>query len=163
LLKENDPRSGAPPTSLRARMEQHRASPTCATCHSRIDPMGFPLENFDATGRYRTTDDGAPIDPTSTLADGTRIDGPQALRDELLNRRDQFVHTLAEKLFTYALGRGVEYYDQPAIRQIVREVGQNGDRWSSLILGIVTSRPFQMRQVPDADVPKPAATAVGQQ
>jgi hypothetical protein len=161
-LKENDPRSGTPPTSLRARMEQHRASPACATCHARIDPMGFPLENFDATGRYRTTDDGAPIDPTSTLADGTRIDSPQAFRDVLLSHRDQFVHTLAEKLFTYALGRGVEYYDQPAIRQIVRDVGRNENRWSSLVLGIVTSKAFQMRQVPEADVPRPPATTIGQ-
>jgi hypothetical protein len=146
-LKENDGRSK--PTSLRERMEQHRESPTCATCHSHIDPMGFALENFDATGRWRSDDSGAPIDPTSTLSDGTKIDSPLAFREVLLNRGDQFVQTVTEKLFTYALGRGVEYTDAPTIRQIVREAGKDDDRWSSLVLALVNSKPFQMRRVTD--------------
>jgi hypothetical protein len=158
-LKENDPRST--PTSLRERMEQHRASPTCAGCHARIDPMGFPLENFDATGRYRTTDGGAPIDPSSTLPDGTKIESAEAFRSFLLDHRDQFVHTIVEKLFTYGLGRGVEYYDQPTIRQIVRDAGRDNYRWSSLLKGIVESKAFQMRRVPDLDA-ETAGTSVGQ-
>jgi len=144
-LKENDGRSK--PASLRERMEQHRESATCATCHSHIDPMGFALENFDATGRWRNDDAGAPIDPASTLADGTKIDSPLAFRNVLLDRGDQFIQTLTEKLFTYALGRGVEYFDMPSIRQIDREIAKDDNRWSSLVLALVNSKPFQMRRV----------------
>jgi hypothetical protein len=123
--------------------------------------MGFPLENFDATGRYRTTDGGAPIDPSSTLPDGTKIESAEAFRSFLLDHRDQFVHTIVEKLFTYGLGRGVEYYDQPTIRQIVRDAGRDNYRWSSLLKGIVESKAFQMRRVPDLDAETPG-TSVGQ-
>ena len=158
-LKENDPRSK--PTSLRERMEQHRASPTCASCHARIDPMGFPLENFDATGRFRTTDAGAPIDPASTLPDGTRIESAQAFREFLLNHADQYLHTVAEKLFTYGLGRGVEYYDQPTIRQIVRDTAKDGYRWSAVLIGMLRSKAFQMRRVPEGETTT-AGTIAGQ-
>src|SRR5262249_44722307 len=153
-LKENDPRGK--PTSLRERMEQHRASPTCSSCHARIDPMGFPLENFDATGRYRTTDGGAAIDPSSTLPDGTKIESAAAFRSFLLDHQDEFADTGVEKLFTSGLGRGVEYYDEPTVRRIVRDAARDNYRWSSLLKGIVESDAFQMRRVPDA-----GQTAVG--
>jgi hypothetical protein len=159
-LKENDGRSK--PTSLRERMEQHRANVTCAVCHSRIDPMGFALENFDATGRWRADDAGVPIDPTSTLADGTKVDSPQTMRQVLLKHGDQFIHTVVERLFTYAIGRGVEYYDEPILRQIVRDLGRDDNRWSSLVLTLVNSKPFQMRRVPGAEGPAPAPTPVAQ-
>ena len=147
-LKENDGKSK--PTSLKERMEQHRANAVCATCHSRIDPMGFPLENFDPVGRWRKDDMGVPIDAISTLSDGGKIDGPNAFRQFLLDNRNEFVRTLIEKLFTFALGRGPEYYDAPTIRQLVKEAEQDDYRWSTIVLGLVKSAPFQMRRVGDA-------------
>jgi hypothetical protein len=134
--------------SVRQSMEEHRANPVCATCHSRIDPIGFALENFDGIGRWRTTEGSAntPIDTSGVLPDGTKFQGPAELRKILLNKPEQFTTVLTEKLLTYALGRGVEYYDEPHVRRIVRESGPDGDRWSSLILGIVRSEPFQMRR-----------------
>ena len=140
-------------------MEQHRANAVCATCHSRIDPMGFPLENFDATGRWRKDDMGAPIDPVSTLPDGTKVAGAGALRSYLLENRGEFVRTLTEKLFTFALGRGPEYYDAPTIRQLVREAEATDYRWNSVILGIVKSAPFQMRRVGDEPISSPTVAA----
>jgi mono/diheme cytochrome c family protein len=134
------------PKSVRERMEQHRANPACAACHKVMDPLGFALENFDAIGRWRTTDGGGTIDPSGTLADGAAVDGPAALARALLERRDGFVTTVAEKLLTYGVGRGVEYYDAPAVRRIVREAAANDYRWSALILGIAKSAPFQMRR-----------------
>ena len=134
-------------TSLRARLEAHRANPVCSNCHARMDPLGFALENFDAVGKWRDTGvAGAPIDPSGTLPDGTAFDGFPGLRDILLERREEFVTTVTEKLMTYALGRGVEHYDRPAIRAIVREAATNDYRWSSLILGVARSLPFQMRR-----------------
>ena len=134
-------------TSLRARLEAHRANPVCSNCHARMDPLGFALENFDAVGKWRDTGvAGTRIDPSGTLPDGTAFDGFPGLRDILLERREEFVTTVAEKLLTYALGRGVEYYDRPAIRAIVREAAANEYRWSSLILGVARSLPFQMRR-----------------
>ncbi len=144
-LKENTP--GAKPAALRERMEQHRNNPVCASCHSKMDPLGFALEHFDAIGRWRENDGGAEINSTITL-DGTTIDSPKAFREALLRRGNQFTDTVAEKLLTYALGRGVEYSDAPVVRQLVRDLAQNGDRWSSLIVGIAKSTPFQMRRVP---------------
>jgi hypothetical protein len=135
------------PKSVRARMEQHRANPACAACHKVMDPLGFALENFDAIGRWRATDGGGPIDPSGTLANGAAVDGPATLARALLERRDGFATTVTEKLLTYGVGRGVEYYDAPAIRRIVREAAANDYRWSSLILGIAKSAPFQMRQM----------------
>ncbi len=134
-------------TSLRARLEAHRANPVCSNCHARMDPLGFALENFDAVGKWRDKGvAGTPIDPSGTLPDGTAFDGFPGLRDILLERREEFVTTVTEKLLTYALGRGVEHYDRPAIRAIVREAAPNDYRWSSLILGVARSLPFQMRR-----------------
>jgi hypothetical protein len=134
------------PASVRERMEVHRKDPVCASCHSRMDPLGFALENFDAIGRWRTADEGnTAIDPAGTLPDGTRFDGPAGLRQALLKRSDAFVRTLTEKLLTYALGRGLEYYDAPAVRKITRDAALAGDRWSAILVGIVKSTPFQMR------------------
>ena len=135
------------PKSVRERMEQHRANPACAACHKVMDPLGFALENFDAIGRWRTSDGGGPIDPSGTLANGAAVDGPATLARALLERRDGFVTTVTEKLLTYGVGRGVESYDAPAIRRIVGEAAANDYRWSSLILGVAKSPPFQMREV----------------
>ena len=135
--------------SLRQQMEKHRADPTCASCHARMDPLGFALENYDGIGQHRAKDVNGNIDTSGALPDGTRFQGPGGLRDLLLSRRDQFVETVAEKLLTYALGRGLEYYDQPAIRAITREAAENDYRISSVILAITKSTPFQMRRSPD--------------
>lgn len=136
------------PLTMRQLMEQHRVNPACASCHRIMDPLGFALENFDATGKWRTTDAGSPIDTSGVLPDGTKFQGPAELRKLLLGHPEQFVHTVTEKLLTYALGRGVEYYDAPAIRKIIRDAEPNDHRWSSLIVGIVKSMPFQMRRSP---------------
>jgi hypothetical protein len=143
--------------TMRQRMEQHRANPVCATCHARMDPLGFALENFDALGKWRTSEGGTPIDPSGQLPDGTRFQGPAELRKILLSRREQFITAVTEKLLTYALGRGLEHYDQPVVRKIVREAAPNGYRWSSLIVGVVSSTPFQMRMSSE-----PRALASGQ-
>jgi hypothetical protein len=111
-----------------------------------MDPLGFALENFDAVGKWRTRDASATIDASGVLPDGTKFDGPAELRKILLRRPDEFVTTVTERLLTYALGRGVEYYDQPAIRKIVREAAPSEHRWSALVVGIVNSTPFQMRR-----------------
>ena len=140
-LAENDRRQ---PTSLRERMEQHRASPVCASCHARMDPLGFAMEHFDAIGRWRERDGGAAINATITW-NGDTIDSPRAFREALLASGDEFMRTVTEKLMIYALGRGVDYYDAPVLRGIVRELDRSDGAWSSLILGIVTSDPFQMR------------------
>ena len=134
--------------TMRQQLEAHRANPACATCHRAMDPLGFALENFDATGKWRTLDqDGeTPIDASGALPDGTAFQGPAALRRLLMKRPEQLVTTVTEKLLTYALGRGVEYYDAPAIRSIIRRAAPGDYRWSSIILGIVKSAPFQMRR-----------------
>ena len=133
--------------SMREAMEQHRSNPVCASCHRLMDPPGFALEQFDAVGRYRTRNEAnAPIDASGVLPDGTVFEGAAGLRDALLGRPDLFVTTLTEKLLIYALGRGVEHHDAPAIRAITREAAAGGHRFSSLILGVVKSPPFQMRR-----------------
>jgi len=134
------------PLPLRELMEKHRKNPGCASCHAAIDPLGFALENFDAIGRWRTTDAGTPIDSSGVLPDGTRLEGPSGLRTVLLSRPEEFVGVFAEKMLVYALGRRVEYYDFPAIRKIVREAARQDYRWSSLILATAKSMPFQMRR-----------------
>ena len=134
------------PMSMRQRMEQHRANPTCASCHARMDPLGFALENFNAIGKWRDTESGIPIDTSGVLPDGTQFDGPSGLREVLLARRQEFVLNVTEKLMTYALGRGVEYYDAPSIRDILAEAAPHDYRWSSVVMGIVKSTPFQMRR-----------------
>ncbi len=134
------------PTSVRQRLERHRANPSCASCHAVMDPVGFSLEHFDLIGKWRATDGGAPVDASGRLADGTSLDGPATLRKALLDRRDAVAATAAEKLLTYALGRRVEYFDMPAVRAIVRDAARTDYRFSSLITGIVKSVPFQMKR-----------------
>ena len=132
--------------TMRQQMEQHRKNPACSVCHVRMDPLGFALENFDAIGRWRTRASGAPVDAAAVFADGTPIDGVQGLRQFVLQHRDGYVHTFVEKMLTYALGRRIDYRDQPAIRQIMREAAAGDHRWSAIILAIVKSTPFQMRK-----------------
>lgn len=133
--------------TMRQRMEEHRSNPACAGCHSRMDPMGFALENFDGIGQWRTAEGNTPIDASGVLPDGVKFNGPAELRRILLSQPEQFVSTVTTKLLTYALGRGVEYYDEPAVRKIVREAAPQDYRWSSLILGVIKSVPFQMSTV----------------
>ena len=140
---------GGQALSMREAMEQHRANPVCASCHRLMDPLGLSLENFDAIGRWRDRSEtrGA-IDGTGELPDGTPFDGPSGLKAALLRHPDRFVTTVTEKLLTYALGRGIEYYDAPAVRAIVRAAAGDGYRLSSLVKGVVRSAPFQMRRSP---------------
>ena len=156
-LKENS-EEGSEPTSLRARMEAHRRSPQCASCHRVIDPLGFALENFDGIGAWRVKEPGGAIDASGQLADGSAVDGPVALRKALLKHPDQFVRTFTEKLMTYALGRGVESYDMPLVRSIAREAAEQNYRFSSVVFGIVKSTPFTMKKVPGADSPRLTAS-----
>jgi hypothetical protein len=142
--------------SLRERMEQHRADSVCAGCHKVMDPIGFALENYDATGQWRTMDDGALIDPSGVLYNGAHVDGPVALRNMLSGHPDVFVGVMTEKLLTYALGRGVQYSDMPAVRKIVNDAGAHDFRFSSLVLGAVESVPFDMK----IKTAPPAAAAV---
>ena len=132
-------------TSVRERMEAHRKNPVCASCHKIMDPIGFSLENFDLVGKWRNKDGGVPIDASSQLVDGTKLDGPASLRQALVSRSDVFSSTLIEKLLTYGLGRGLKYYDMPAVRAISKDAAPDQYRFSSLIVGIVKSAPFQMR------------------
>ena len=134
------------PRSVRERLAQHRKNPVCASCHTPMDPLGFALENFDAVGEWRTHDAGSPVDASGILADGSSFDGPAELRATLAGRHVQFVETFTEKLLTYALGRGLESYDRPVVRGISRDAEDDDHRWSSIILGIVNSTPFQMRR-----------------
>ena len=148
-LRENDEK-GVKPASVRERLEEHRNNPICASCHARMDPLGFALENFDATGKWRTVSEaGTPIDASGTLPDGTTFDGPAQFRAALVARRGEFVATLTEKLLTYAIGRGLEHYDMAAVRSVMRQAVADDHRWSALVLGIVTSTPFQMSIAPD--------------
>ena len=149
--------AGAAPTSLREKMEQHRRNPVCASCHTEMDQLGFAMEHFDAIGQWRETDRGAAIDATIEWADRT-IDSPRAFRETLAGKGQEFVRTVAEKLLTYALGRGLTHHDAPTVRQLVRAMDASGYRWSSLVQGIVASAPFRMRRLPDASEP-PATTA----
>jgi len=132
--------------SVRKRLAEHRTNPVCAGCHNLMDPVGLSLEKFDAVGRWRTAEGGVPIDASGGLPDGSKFADVHGLEQALLARPEMFVGTLAEKLLTYATGRGVEYYDAPAIRAIVRESRAKDFRVSSLILGVVGSQPFQMRK-----------------
>jgi hypothetical protein len=126
-----------------------------------MDPLGFALENFDAVGKWRDVGEGGgKIDASSALANGTKFQGLSGLREVLLGRREQFVRTVTEKLLTYGLGRQVEYYDWPVIRRVAREAAPDDYRWSSIVLGIVKSTPFQMRLSEPTKVKPPAATEV---
>jgi mono/diheme cytochrome c family protein len=134
------------PSSVREMLERHRANPVCASCHARMDPIGFSLENFDAIGQWRTTDGDVAINATGVLLDGTKVDGPAALRRALVAQKEQFARAVTRKLLTYAVGRELEHYDAPAIRSIARAAAQDDYRWSSTILAMVRSAPFQMRR-----------------
>jgi hypothetical protein len=131
--------------SMRERIAQHRANPACASCHNLMDPIGLAMENYDAVGRWRTHESGTPIDVSGGLPDGSKFEGLAGLQKALLSRPEVFVNTMAEKLMTYSLGRGMEYYDAPAVRKVVRETREKDYRFSSMVLAIVNSTPFQMR------------------
>ncbi|MGP0074326.1 MAG: DUF1592 domain-containing protein [Bryobacteraceae bacterium] len=133
-------------TSLRERMEEHRQNEPCKSCHKLMDPIGFSLENFDAVGQWRTSDEGAKIDPAGVMFNGAKIEGPASLREILMAKPEIFASVFTEKLLIYALGRGVQYYDMPAVRSIVRDAGRDDYRLSSIVLGIVKSTPFQMKE-----------------
>jgi hypothetical protein len=146
-FKEN--KEGEKARTVRQIMEQHRANPSCNGCHGVMDPLGFSLEGFDAVGAWRTKDRfaGTPIDSSDKLIDGTPVNGPDDLRKALASHPEQFVQTFTEKLMTYALGRNIEYYDMPAIRKIVRDAAKDNYRFSSIVMGVVKSTPFQMSKV----------------
>ena len=131
--------------TLRQRLEMHRADPACASCHKIMDPIGFALENFDMVGRWRSLDNGLPINTVSEMVDGTYVDGPARLRAALLARPDAFMTSISERLLTYALGRELEYYDGPAVRNIVRQAASEGFTFTALIRAVVMSAPFQQR------------------
>jgi hypothetical protein len=150
------------PRALRQRMELHRKNAVCASCHQRMDPLGFALENFDALGKWRTESDGAPIDASASLPDGTRFEGVGGLRALLATHPQDFVRTFTEKLLAYAIGRGIESSDLPAVRKIARDAAPQGYRWSSIILGIVNSAPFSMSTAGDTPV-SIAQTSAGKQ
>jgi hypothetical protein len=157
-LKENG-EDGVKPTTVRARLEQHRKNAPCSSCHRLMDPLGFALENFDALGRWREVDAESHevIDASGVFADGRKFTGPAEFRHGLMQLREEFIGTVTEKLLTYGLGRGVEAYDRPAVRQIVKAAAPHEYRWSSVILGIVTSPPFQMRMAAADGAPLQAA------
>ena len=146
-----DAGAGGQPRSLRERMEAHRKSPACASCHRRMDPLGFALENFDAVGKWRAASDGAAIDPSGVFPDGSRFEGIGGLRALLAAHKEDFARTLGEKLLAYAIGRGLDYRDMPAVRQIARDAARNGYSWSSIVSGIVKSPPFAMAVAGETD------------
>jgi hypothetical protein len=131
--------------TMRDRMEEHRRNPACASCHKLMDPIGLTLENFDGIGRWRTVDNGAPIDASAQLADGSAVDGPAALRQALLRQKALFAQNVTERLLTYALGQRVEHFDMPYVRAILKESGKSDYHFSSLVLGIVKTPAFQRR------------------
>jgi hypothetical protein len=141
-----EPKAGALPPTIRERLAQHRTNAVCATCHAAIDPPGFALENFDAIGGWRTTDEsGKPVDASGNMVSGATVQGLSGLRALLLEQPEQFPTTVTAKLLAYALGRRLEYYDRPAVRQIIRDAAASDYRWSSLVMGIVKSPAFLMR------------------
>ncbi len=146
-----DQAQGGKVLSIRQLMEEHRKNPPCSTCHKVMDPLGFALENFNGVGEYRTKDASGPIDASGQLADGSKIDGIIGLRTALMKHPDYFVNTLTEKLLTYALGRPLEYYDMPVVRKIVTDSSHNDYRFSSLIMGIVKSTPFEMKKAVEVE------------
>jgi hypothetical protein len=163
-LKVEDDAAGGKPLTMRAAMEKHRANPACASCHAKMDPIGFALEHFDAVGRWRADDDGKPIDASSTLVDGTQIDGLGGVQSLLLKKPELFVSAMTEKLLMYALGRNVQYYDAPTIRAIVHASARQSYAFSAIVEGIVESAPFRMRTVKASAEPQPSeATNSGAQ
>ena len=142
-LEETNAAVGTRLLTVRERMEEHRSNPACTSCHLVMDPIGLALENFDVTGAWRIRDNGAPIDASGELYDGSVLNGPADLREALLNYSGSFITTFTENLMAYSLGRRIDYYDMPAIRAIVREAEHNDYRMSSFILGVVKSAAFQ--------------------
>jgi cytochrome c551/c552 len=142
----SDNEAGQEAKSLRARLEEHRRTPACASCHRVMDPLGFALENFDGIGEWRVKEEGGNVDPGGQLADGTKVDGPVALRQALNKHPEMFVRTVTEKLMTYGLGRGLDHTDLPLVRAISRGAEPGNYKWSALVLGIVKSAPFQMKK-----------------
>jgi hypothetical protein len=136
---------GAERVTMRERLTQHRADPSCASCHNMMDPIGFALENFDAVGKFRNQADGKPVDAAATFWDGTDFSGPDGLYDMMLNRKHLFVQNFTEKLMTYAMGRKVEYYDMPEVRKVVRDTADDDYRFSSLVREIALSEAFTKR------------------
>ncbi|HEX7081778.1 MAG TPA: DUF1592 domain-containing protein [Gammaproteobacteria bacterium] len=164
LLTEIDPATKVFPT-VRARLEEHRSQPSCNGCHGVMDPLGFALENFNGVGVWRDVEEftATPIDSTGQLPDGTVLEGPKDLREALVRRPEQFVQTFVEKLMTYALGRRIEYYDMPTVREIVRHAEENGYRFSSIVAALVRSDPFQLYEIEetpaDAEILSVATTS----
>src|SRR5579864_1538719 len=153
-----DPTGNTKIPTMRQTLEAHRANPVCASCHKIFEPMGLTLENFDAVGTWRTLDGDSPIAPSGVLVDGTKVDGVASLRQWVVGRADQFVRVVIEKLLTYGLGRGVEYQDMPMLRSIVHDAAGNKYKFSSVVMGIVKSAPFQMNQKAGAGDPGPVAS-----
>jgi hypothetical protein len=144
-LRENSGAAGRKMT-VRERLAEHRKNPACSGCHQLMDPAGFALENYDATGRWRESEESLPLDTRGGLPDGSEFMGVDGLENALLSRREVFVGAFTEKLLTYALGRGTAYYDGPAIRKILRAAAKQDYRLSAIVLGIVASEPFQLRR-----------------
>jgi hypothetical protein len=132
--------------SMRAAMTQHRAAPVCASCHARMDPIGFAMENFDAVGKWRDADDGGRIDASGAFPGGSPFNGIAGLKKELVRTPGPFLATIAERLMMYAIGRNLQYYDAPSVRSVVRGAAPGNYTFTSFVLGVVNSRPFQMRE-----------------
>jgi hypothetical protein len=166
-LDESNKAASAVPKTVRAQLELHRKNPVCASCHNVIDPVGFALENFNSVGQWRDAGpDGVPLDVAGTLADGTKVNGPKALREAILSRPDAFTTVITERMLTYGLGRGLEPSDMPVVRRIVKKTAQSDYKLSSIVMGIVESSPFQMRtkleaglESADASAPAPPVRA----
>jgi len=158
-LKEQpvDSTGNSKPPTMRQTMEAHRVNPVCASCHKIFEPIGLALENFDAVGTWRTQDGDSPIDASGVLVDGSKVDGVASLREALVRRSDQFVRVVTEKMLTYALGRGVEYQDMPLVRSIARDAAASNYKFTSIVLGIVKSDPFQMNTKSAVDSDQRAA------
>jgi len=158
-LEENEP--GLAERSVRERLAIHRDNPVCASCHNVLDPLGLALENFDAVGQWRLREPGGVVDATGGLADGTVVTGIVELREAIMRHPDRFVTVVTEKLMTYALGRGLEYFDMPTVRAIVDQAAEDNYAFSALMMGIATSDPFRMKQIqpPQAPVTLGGATA----
>ncbi|MGV3659228.1 MAG: DUF1588 domain-containing protein, partial [Prosthecobacter sp.] len=140
IQEENNPKA---PQSFRQKLEQHRSNATCAACHERMDPLGFALENIDAIGRWRERDAAGPIDATGTLKDGTMLQGAAGLKDDVMRNKDEFARCLTGHLLTYALGRKLEWYDEPTIERIVEALAKSDYRFSALVIEIAKSHPFR--------------------
>ena len=148
-VPELDGKPGELKRSLRQRMEQHRANPACANCHARMDPLGFAFENYNAIGAFRAKDGNFDIDSSGTLPDGRSFKGPAELKAILKDKKELFSRNLAEKMLTYSLGRGVEYYDKPTIDRIAAELARNNYKFSTLVVEIAKSDPFRLRRGKD--------------